>query len=49
MRFDSVQCKVFNDVNQTLKENRNLFIDIKADEIPTKIDVTESLPVNGKK
>jgi membrane-associated HD superfamily phosphohydrolase len=47
--IDSVQCKVFNDVNQTLKENRNLFIDIKADEIPTKIDVSESLPVNGKK
>ncbi len=40
---DSLLLKTFNDVNENLKKNMNLFLDVKAENIPSTSDVNAEL------
>jgi hypothetical protein len=40
---DSLVFKTFNDVNDNLKKNMNLFLDVKAENIPSTSDVNSEL------
>lgn len=47
-RMDSVQCKTFSEMTAALKANRNLFITIRTENIPTKIDPASSVNLTEK-